>query len=171
MQTGSWLHSTSRYHLSLILHNHQPDWTSSQQFSGLGTLFVLSFKMTHMSVWSCIYLTPRLTFVSLILLQYIIQVTTHRLSFNNHAAASCDVLHDTSVCCGLLQLGGTIGDIEGMPFIEAFRQFQFRVERENFCCVLVSLILQVDIRMCRVLWVLEGNQKYFWFLRLEKSWS
>ena len=42
-----------------------------------------------------------------------------------------------------LQLGGTIGDIEGMPFIEAFRQFQFRVERENFCCVLVSLILQV----------------------------
>ncbi|KAH9381284.1 hypothetical protein HPB48_003265 [Haemaphysalis longicornis] len=41
-----------------------------------------------------------------------------------------------------LQLGGTIGDIEGMPFVEAFRQFQFRVKRENFCCVHVSLVPQ-----------------------------
>ncbi len=38
------------------------------------------------------------------------------------------------------QLGGTIGDIESMPFIEAFRQFQFRVKRENFCNIHVSLI-------------------------------
>ena len=27
----------------------------------------------------------------------------------------------------IIELGGTIGDIEGMPFIEAFRQFQFKV--------------------------------------------
>ena len=27
----------------------------------------------------------------------------------------------------IIELGGTCGDIEGMPFIEAFRQFQFRV--------------------------------------------
>ena len=68
------------------------------------------------------------------------------LTYQNGAAApNCDMCHNSSVCCGLLQLGGTIGDIEGMPFIEAFRQFQFRVERENFCCVLVSLILQVSI--------------------------
>ena len=40
----------------------------------------------------------------------------------------------------IIELGGTIGDIEGMPFIEAFRQFQFRVKRENFCSVHVSLI-------------------------------
>ena len=38
------------------------------------------------------------------------------------------------------QLGGTIGDIESMPFIEAFRQFQFRVGRDNFCSVHVSLV-------------------------------
>jgi len=44
-------------------------------------------------------------------------------------------------CC-IIELGGTIGDIEGMPFVEAFRQFQFRVKRENFCCVHVSLIPQ-----------------------------
>ena len=43
-----------------------------------------------------------------------------------------------------LQLGGTIGDIEGMPFVEAFRQLQFRVKPENFSCVHVSLIPQVS---------------------------
>jgi len=38
---------------------------------------------------------------------------------------------EPEVC--IIELGGTIGDIEGMPFVEAFRQFQFRVKRENFC--------------------------------------
>lgn len=33
---------------------------------------------------------------------------------------------DPEVC--IIELGGTIGDIEGMPFVEAFRQFQFRVK-------------------------------------------
>ncbi|KAL3883644.1 hypothetical protein ACJMK2_029886 [Sinanodonta woodiana] len=45
-----------------------------------------------------------------------------------------------NVC--IIELGGTIGDIEGMPFVEAFRQFQFRVKKENFCCVHVSLVPQ-----------------------------
>jgi CTP synthase (UTP-ammonia lyase) len=27
-----------------------------------------------------------------------------------------------------------------MPFVEAFRQFQFKVKRENFCNVHVSLV-------------------------------
>ncbi|KAG4077888.1 hypothetical protein HA402_013822 [Bradysia odoriphaga] len=40
----------------------------------------------------------------------------------------------------IVELGGTIGDIEGMPFVEAFRQFQYRIGRENLCCVHVSLI-------------------------------
>ncbi|XP_071653521.1 CTP synthase 1-A-like isoform X1 [Temnothorax longispinosus] len=42
----------------------------------------------------------------------------------------------------IVELGGTIGDIEGMPFVEAFRQFQFRVNRENFCVAHVSLVPQ-----------------------------
>ena len=42
----------------------------------------------------------------------------------------------------IIELGGTCGDIEGMPFIEAFRQFQFRVGRENFCSIHVSLVPQ-----------------------------
>ncbi|XP_070170780.1 CTP synthase 1-like [Polyergus mexicanus] len=43
----------------------------------------------------------------------------------------------------IVELGGTIGDIEGMPFVEAFRQFQFRVKKENFCVAYVSLVPQV----------------------------
>lgn len=42
----------------------------------------------------------------------------------------------------IIELGGTIGDIEGMPFVEAFRQFQFKVKKENFCIFHVSLVLQ-----------------------------
>ncbi|XP_049870105.1 CTP synthase [Pectinophora gossypiella] len=40
----------------------------------------------------------------------------------------------------IVELGGTIGDIESMSFVEAFRQFQFRVKRENFCVAHVSLV-------------------------------
>jgi len=49
--------------------------------------------------------------------------------------------NETPEVC-IIELGGTIGDIEGMPFIEAFRQFQFRVGRENFCSIHVSLVPQ-----------------------------
>lgn len=37
----------------------------------------------------------------------------------------------------VIELGGTVGDIESMPFVEALRQFQFR---HRCCCVLVSLV-------------------------------
>nr|XP_032799969.1 CTP synthase 1-like isoform X1 [Petromyzon marinus]XP_032799970.1 CTP synthase 1-like isoform X1 [Petromyzon marinus]XP_032799971.1 CTP synthase 1-like isoform X1 [Petromyzon marinus] len=47
---------------------------------------------------------------------------------------------EPQVC--VIELGGTIGDIEGMPFVEAFRQFQFRVQRENFANIHVSLVPQ-----------------------------
>ncbi|XP_014222385.2 CTP synthase-like [Trichogramma pretiosum] len=40
----------------------------------------------------------------------------------------------------IIELGGTIGDIEGMPFVEAFRQFQFKVKKDNFCVAHVSLV-------------------------------
>ncbi|EDQ91681.1 uncharacterized protein MONBRDRAFT_14740 [Monosiga brevicollis MX1] len=42
----------------------------------------------------------------------------------------------------IIELGGTIGDIESMPFVEAFRQFQFKVGRENFLLFHVSLVPQ-----------------------------
>ena len=40
----------------------------------------------------------------------------------------------------VIELGGTVGDIESSPFIEALRQFQFRVGRQNVCFVHVSLV-------------------------------
>lgn len=40
----------------------------------------------------------------------------------------------------LIEVGGTVGDIESMVFLEALRQFQFRVGPENFCLVHVSLV-------------------------------
>ena len=56
------------------------------------------------------------------------------------------ILYGICTCFLSPQLGGTIGDIEGMPFIEAFRQFQFKVGVDNFCNIHVSLIPEVSIR-------------------------
>ncbi|OQV26121.1 CTP synthase 2 [Hypsibius exemplaris] len=45
----------------------------------------------------------------------------------------------------VIELGGTIGDIEGMPFVEAFRQFHFKVKSDNFVVVHVSLVPQTSV--------------------------
>ncbi|KAJ9064233.1 CTP synthase ura7 [Entomophthora muscae] len=45
---------------------------------------------------------------------------------------------EPDVC--IIELGGTVGDIESAPFVEAMRQFQFRVGQENFCLIHVSLV-------------------------------
>ncbi|XP_061959100.1 uncharacterized protein LOC133680275 isoform X1 [Populus nigra] len=40
----------------------------------------------------------------------------------------------------VIELGGTIGDIESMPFTEALGQFSYRVGAGNFCLIHVSLV-------------------------------
>ncbi|THH07890.1 hypothetical protein EW145_g3073 [Phellinidium pouzarii] len=40
----------------------------------------------------------------------------------------------------IIELGGTVGDIESAPFIEAMRQFQFRVGHANFALIHVSMV-------------------------------
>lgn len=40
----------------------------------------------------------------------------------------------------VIELGGTVGDIESSPFIEALRQLQFRVGIENFLNIHVALV-------------------------------
>ncbi|XP_039146692.1 CTP synthase-like isoform X2 [Dioscorea cayenensis subsp. rotundata] len=40
----------------------------------------------------------------------------------------------------VIELGGTVGDIESMPFIEALRQLSFSVGKDNFCLIHVSLV-------------------------------
>jgi len=40
----------------------------------------------------------------------------------------------------IIEIGGTVGDIESQPFLEAFRQFQAEVGRENAIMIQVTLI-------------------------------
>lgn len=40
----------------------------------------------------------------------------------------------------VIELGGTVGDIESMPFVEALRQFIFRKGPRAVCVALVSLV-------------------------------
>jgi len=49
-----------------------------------------------------------------------------------------DSNEEPDIC--IIELGGTVGDIESAPFIEAMRQFQFRVGIENFFLIHVSLV-------------------------------
>jgi CTP synthase len=48
------------------------------------------------------------------------------------ASHPCDVL--------ITEIGGTVGDIEGLPFLEAIRQFQFEVGKENAMIMHVTLV-------------------------------
>uniref|UniRef100_A0A7N0UU62 CTP synthase n=1 Tax=Kalanchoe fedtschenkoi TaxID=63787 RepID=A0A7N0UU62_KALFE len=45
----------------------------------------------------------------------------------------------------VIELGGTIGDIESMPFIEALGQFSYRVDSGNFCLIHVSLVPVLNV--------------------------
>ncbi|GAA5945365.1 hypothetical protein JCM3775_002200 [Rhodotorula graminis] len=49
---------------------------------------------------------------------------------------------EPDVC--IIELGGTVGDIESAPFVEAMRQFQFRVGKDNFALLHVSLVPSIN---------------------------
>ena len=49
----------------------------------------------------------------------------------NACNGDCDV--------AVVEIGGTVGDIESLPFIEAVRQMSFRVGRDNACFIHLSL--------------------------------
>lgn len=55
------------------------------------------------------------------------------------AARPADGSDEAPDAC-IIELGGTVGDIESAPYVEALRQFQFRVGRENVTFVHVSLV-------------------------------
>jgi CTP synthase len=40
----------------------------------------------------------------------------------------------------LVEVGGTVGDIESLPFLEAIRQFRARVGRDNVCYIHIALV-------------------------------
>lgn len=55
------------------------------------------------------------------------------------ASRSADGSDELPDAC-IIELGGTVGDIESAPYVEALRQFQFRVGREHVTFVHVSLV-------------------------------
>lgn len=51
----------------------------------------------------------------------------------------CDGISTKCDIC-IIELGGTIGDMESMPFLEALRQLRYRMGPENFSTVFMSLV-------------------------------
>ena len=55
-----------------------------------------------------------------------------------------DRIHRVGVSCDadivITEIGGTVGDIESLPFLEAIRQFITEVGRENAMCIHVTLV-------------------------------
>ncbi|HBC70015.1 MAG TPA: CTP synthetase, partial [Sutterella sp.] len=51
------------------------------------------------------------------------------------AKQACNGQCDVAVC----EIGGTVGDIESLPFVEAVRQLSFRVGRDNACFIHLTL--------------------------------
>lgn len=49
-----------------------------------------------------------------------------------------DTKEEPDVC--IIELGGTVGDIESAPFVEAMRQLRRRAGRDNFVQIHVSLV-------------------------------
>ena len=56
---------------------------------------------------------------------------------------SDDSGEEPDIC--IIELGGTVGDIENMPFMEALRVMRDRIGEENFCTVYVSLIPVIGV--------------------------
>ena len=56
----------------------------------------------------------------------------------NTSKISVDKNGTPDVC--IIELGGTVGDIESMIFLEALRQLSFKIGKDNFCLLHVSLV-------------------------------
>ncbi len=65
-------------------------------------------------------------------IQVIPHITDEIKARIREAAGSADI--------AIIEIGGTVGDIESLPFLEAIRQFQYDVEPENCCYVHVTLV-------------------------------
>lgn len=66
-----------------------------------------------------------------------IQIVPHVTNEIKQAIMSLD---DGSTDIGIIEVGGTVGDIEGMPFLEAIRQLSHELPEHCFCHIHVSLL-------------------------------
>lgn len=67
-----------------------------------------------------------------------VQVIPHITNEIKDRFQKAQVFDDKEIA--IIEVGGTVGDIESQPFLEAIRQFQAEVGRENAIVILVSLI-------------------------------
>jgi len=51
---------------------------------------------------------------------------------------------DKDADVAIIEVGGTVGDIEGLPFLEAIRQFRLEVGSEDCCFVHVTLVPYIE---------------------------
>ncbi|KAJ8908659.1 hypothetical protein NDN08_005364 [Rhodosorus marinus] len=73
-----------------------------------------------------------------------VQVIPHVTDcIQNMIEKSAENAEKPEIC--VIELGGTVGDIESMPFVEALRQLKYRVGDENFCSIFVSLVPQLGV--------------------------
>jgi CTP synthase len=66
-----------------------------------------------------------------------VQVVPHVTDEIKKAITSLDGPHNDVV---ITELGGTVGDIEGLPFLEAIRQFRGDFPREDVCYIHLTLV-------------------------------
>lgn len=51
---------------------------------------------------------------------------------------------EEAIDVAIIEIGGTVGDIESLPFLEALRQFRLESGPENCCCVHVTLVPYIE---------------------------
>ncbi|MBU1741417.1 MAG: CTP synthase [Proteobacteria bacterium] len=65
-----------------------------------------------------------------------VQVIPHVTDEIKQAVLSCA----DGVDIAIIEIGGTVGDIEGLPFLEAIRQFRADIGRQNCCYIHLTLV-------------------------------
>ena len=75
-------------------------------------------------------------------LGHTVQVVPHITDEIKDRIRMCGRHHKADIT--IVEIGGTVGDIEGQPFLEAIRQMAFEEGRENCCYVHVTLVPYLD---------------------------
>ena len=71
-----------------------------------------------------------------------VQVIPHITDEIKMRIRKCANAYEAEVC--IVEIGGTVGDIEGQPFYEAIRQMRIEEGRENTCYMHVTLVPYLD---------------------------
>ncbi len=71
-----------------------------------------------------------------------VQVIPHITDEIKRRIRLCAEKYDADIC--ITEIGGTVGDIESQPFLEAIRQMRIEEGRENTCYVHVTLVPYLD---------------------------